>query len=104
ELNPPVIVISQLNREVEGRGGKPRLSDLRESGAIEQDADVVGLLARADNSDEPPGVAMPINLIVAKNRNGRQGEVSLTFRLDITKFFPSVLDEGPEPVAKDRPV
>jgi len=104
ELNIPVIVISQLNREVEGRGGKPRLSDLRESGAIEQDADVVGLLARADNSDEPPGVAMPINLIVAKNRNGRQGEVSLTFRLDITKFFPSVLDEGPEPVAKDRPV
>ena len=56
ELNIPVIVLAQLNRNPDGRGGKPKMSDLRESGSIEQDADLVGLLMRpevyADDEDD----------------------------------------------------
>src|SRR6266704_3596515 len=76
ELNVPVIVLSQLNREVEREKGRPpRLSDLRESGAIEQDADLVGLLYRptkdGDDSatDQARSDAEPINLLIAKQRN-----------------------------------
>lgn len=93
ELNVPVIVLSQLNREVERDRREPRLSDLRESGAIEQDADLVGLLYRstAGNDDEgsAPGHeadALPISLLIAKQRNGPTGEVSLTFLRSITRF------------------
>src|SRR6266480_355995 len=75
ELNVPVIVLSQLNREIEREKGRPpRLSDLRESGAIEQDADLVGLLYRParPNEDEEPSEsdneAMAINLLIAKQR------------------------------------
>jgi replicative DNA helicase len=93
ELNVPVIVLSQLNREVERDRREPRLSDLRESGAIEQDADLVGLLYRpnAGNDEENPAPvheadALPINLLVAKQRNGPTGEVTLTFLRSITRF------------------
>jgi replicative DNA helicase len=93
ELNVPVIVLSQLNREVERDRREPRLSDLRESGSIEQDADLVGLLYRpnAGNDEESPALAhetdaLPINLLVAKQRNGPTGEVSLTFLRSITRF------------------
>src|SRR3989442_6745242 len=87
ELNVPVIVLSQLNREVEREKGRPpRLSDLRESGAIEQDADLVGLLYRptkdGDDSatDQARSDAEPINLLIAKQRNGPADEdVCLTF-------------------------
>src|SRR5271170_6959740 len=80
ELKVPVIVLSQLNREPEKRekGAEPRLSDLRESGAIEQDADVVGLLYKPGKSgdDENSGFeeqdTVPINLLIAKQRNGRR--------------------------------
>jgi len=88
ELKVPVIVCSQLNREVESRPGRrPQLSDLRESGAIEQDADVVMLLARPDFYDvnDHPGQA---TIIVGKQRNGPTGEVSLTFLKDYTRFEP----------------
>jgi replicative DNA helicase len=91
ELNVPVIVLSQLNREVEKReGGRPRLSDLRESGSIEQDADIVGLLARVkdDKDDEVLPPVLDVALYVAKNRNGPQDTVELTFKRDITRFFP----------------
>jgi len=72
ELEVPVVVLAQLNREVENRTGqKPRLSDLRESGAIEADADVVLLL------HEPDKDAEDLDVIVAKNRNGPKGEVRL---------------------------
>lgn len=94
ELNVPVIVLSQLNREVEREKGRPpRLSDLRESGAIEQDADVVGLLYRpTKDDDESAGdptasEALSINLLIAKQRNGPAGEdVNLTFLKPYTRF------------------
>lgn len=93
ELNVPVIVISQLNREVEREKGRaPRLSDLRESGAIEQDADLVGLLYRPSKGDEDDSSsasveAEPINLLIAKQRNGPANEdVNLTFLKSYTRF------------------
>ncbi|MCD8535209.1 MAG: replicative DNA helicase [Verrucomicrobia bacterium] len=94
ELNLPVIVLSQLNREFEkDKNRKPRLSDLRESGSIEQDADIVGLLYRAekepdDDSDTQvdPNQAVAVNLLIAKQRNGPTGDVYLVFRRSITRF------------------
>jgi replicative DNA helicase len=92
ELNVPVIVLSQLNREVEREKGRPpRLSDLRESGSIEQDADLVGLLYRPKQEGEEDSnlnaESEPINLLVAKQRNGPAGEdVSLTFLKSYTRF------------------
>jgi replicative DNA helicase len=91
ELKIPVVVAAQLNRQPEARqGGKPRLSDLRESGSIEQDADVVGLLIRqevyeddAEARDECAGEA---KLIIAKQRNGPIGEIPLTFLKEFTRF------------------
>ena len=90
ELNVPVIVLSQLSRAPEQRDkeAKPRLSDLRDSGSIEQDADVVLLLRRpckypgSKDSDQ-------LNLAVvdvAKNRNGATGEVNLNFDGNVTRF------------------
>ncbi|MFQ3168463.1 MAG: replicative DNA helicase [Limisphaerales bacterium] len=91
ELSVPIIVLSQLNRELEkDKNRKPRLSDLRESGAIEQDADVVGLLYKpggADNDDdEADSEAEQINLLIAKQRNGPTGDVRLIFRKGFTRF------------------
>lgn len=100
ELKVPVIVLSQLNREVErDKTRRPRLSDLRESGAIEQDADLVGLLykadpnnpkkpAPADDDDDTPtdADALPVNLLIAKQRNGPTGDVHLTFFRSYTRY------------------
>jgi replicative DNA helicase len=95
ELSVPIIVLSQLNRELEkrGPGERPRLSDLRESGAIEQDADLVGLLYREtknkDGDDETNEVeqdAIPVKLCIAKQRNGPTGDVALTFLKSYTRF------------------
>jgi replicative DNA helicase len=91
ELSVPIMVLSQLNRELErDRSRKPRLSDLRESGAIEQDADVVGLLYKPNaGDDEDSGIeqeAAPINLLIAKQRNGPTGDVNLTFLRTYTRF------------------
>lgn len=90
ELAIPVIVLAQLNRSPENRGGSPRMSDLRESGAIEQDADMVGLLFRAayyaedqEQRDELDGVA---ELNLAKNRNGPTGSIPLTFIKELMRF------------------
>ena len=86
ELKIPVLALSQLSRAVEHRGdAKPQLADLRESGAIEQDADVVMFLYRAD--PDATGSPLPINLLVAKHRNGPTGEISLLFRGDRIKFY-----------------
>ncbi len=87
ELHLPVIVLSQLNRESEKERRQPRLSDLRESGSIEQDADLVLLLARPKDAKDDFSVATDhADLIVAKQRNGPVGEVRLTFLREITRF------------------
>jgi replicative DNA helicase len=93
ELNVPVIVLSQLNREVEREKGRPpRMSDLRESGSIEQDADLVGLLYRPTKGEEEDPTdntndAIPVNLLIAKQRNGPAGEdIHLTFLKSYTRF------------------
>ncbi|MDQ6631339.1 MAG: replicative DNA helicase [Verrucomicrobiota bacterium] len=91
ELKVPVIVLSQLNRELEkDKNRKPRLSDLRESGSIEQDADLVGLLYKPSSSDDEESNqeqdAIPINLLIAKQRNGPTGDVHLTFLKSFTRF------------------
>ncbi len=93
ELSIPIIVLAQLNRELEkDKSRKPRLSDLRESGSIEQDADLVGLLYKPATEDEdapqtedsPEGI--PVNLLIAKQRNGPTGDVQLTFLKPYTRF------------------
>jgi replicative DNA helicase len=93
ELKVPVIVLSQLNRELEkDKSRKPRLSDLRESGAIEQDADVVGLLYKPSAGEDEDGApveeadGVPVNLLIAKQRNGPTGDVNLTFLKSYTRF------------------
>jgi len=87
ELNVPVIVLSQLNRESEKEKRQPKLSDLRESGSIEQDADVVLLLARPkDTGDDFSVAADTADLIIAKQRNGPVGDLKLTFRKEYTRF------------------
>ena len=86
ELKIPVLAVSQLSRAVEHRGErKPQLADLRESGAIEQDADVVMFLYRTDI--EVTGNVIPTKLAVAKHRNGPMGEIDLLFRGDRIRFY-----------------
>ncbi len=89
ELNVPVLVLSQLNRESEKERRQPRLSDLRESGAIEQDADLVLLLSKKikeDGSENPTDTCVIRDLIIAKQRNGPIGIVPLTFLKPYTRF------------------
>ena len=91
ELNVPIIVLSQLSRESEKRGDKlPMLSDLRDSGAIEQDADIVMFIHRPeyyDNKENPnPELKGKAQLIIAKHRNGAVGQIDLLFQNNITKF------------------
>lgn len=87
ELNVPVIVLSQLNRSSEKDNRPPRLSDLRESGSIEQDADVVLMLSRPKDADDRYQTAADsMDLVVAKQRNGPVGTLKLSFLRDITRF------------------
>ena len=89
ELNVPIIVLAQLNRQAEQTGQRPKLSHLRESGAIEQDADVVALLHRdreADAGAEGNVNEMEAELIIAKHRNGPTGIIPLTFLKQYTRF------------------
>lgn len=88
DLDVPMLVLSQLSRQPDRRGGdhRPQLSDLRESGSIEQDADVVMFIMRAsvyDRDVEDPNLA---ELIIAKQRNGPTGDIELVFRNEYTRF------------------
>ena len=94
ELSVPIIVLAQLNRELEkDKTRKPRMSDLRESGSIEQDADLIGLLYKPNAADEEEVSAesdaqdgIRVNLLIAKQRNGPTGDVYLTFLKSYTRF------------------
>jgi replicative DNA helicase len=108
DLNVPVLALSQLSRAVEGRTGhEPMLSDLRDSGSIEQDADVVMFIYRPDvyfteeewerqhpGEDYPRGIA---DLIIAKHRNGPLGRPQLIFKEKTTTFVDAALSDGPAP-------
>lgn len=86
ELDIPVLALSQLSREVEKRGGRPRLSDLRDSGSIEQDADVVMFIHREDkykDEDERTNIA---DILIEKHRNGETGKVQLHFNEKMASF------------------
>ena len=95
ELDIPVIAVSQLNREVEKRSGgrKPQLSDLRESGAIEQDADLVLFISREE--DASPEGDDTAEILIGKQRNGSTGSFRLTFQKRITRFFDLSQEERP---------
>jgi replicative DNA helicase len=106
ELNVPIIVLAQLNREIEkDKNRKPRMSDLRESGSIEQDADLVGLLHKPDTDDDEAAPVesdgLPVNLVIAKQRNGPTGDVHLTFLKPYTRF-ESAAKFSDEDVPGDR--
>ena len=92
ELNVPIIALSQLSRQAvqrQGGGGKPILSDLRESGSIEQDADMVIFIHRPDYQglSENPEDKDKTDIIIAKHRNGEIGDIPLIFKADQVKFI-----------------
>jgi replicative DNA helicase len=91
ELEVPVLALSQLSRAVEQRGGKPRLSDLRDSGSIEQDADVVMFIHRESDSDQG-GRREETEILIEKHRNGPTGIAKLFFDSKKTTFIS--MDKG----------
>ena len=88
ELHIPIIALSQLSRAVENRPGNiPQLSDLRESGSIEQDADVVMMMYREDYYEEDSDRPGMTDLFIRKHRNGPVGKIELMFKKEQTRFF-----------------
>ena len=99
ELAVPVIALSQLSRAPESRGGdhRPQLSDLRESGSIEQDADLVAFIFREEvYKQDDPDIQGKAEIIIAKQRNGPTGKIKLAFMKSCTRF-ESLADEGMAP-------
>jgi replicative DNA helicase len=101
ELDVPMLVLSQLSRQPERRGGehRPQLSDLRESGALEQDADVVMFIVRPSLYDDETEDPRKAELIIAKQRNGPTGQIDLVFQHEYTRFENAdfTRDEGAAP-------
>ena len=87
ELDVPVLALSQLSRAVESRGGKPRLSDLRDSGSIEQDADVVMFIHRDDKGKDEAEKTNIAEILIEKHRNGPTGKIELYFDEKTTTFL-----------------
>ena len=87
ELDVPVLALSQLSRAVESRGGKPRLSDLRDSGSIEQDADVVMFIHREDKGKDESEKTNIAEILIEKHRNGPTGKIELYFDEKTTTFL-----------------
>ncbi len=107
ELNVPVLALSQLSRAVDQRDNKrPQLHDLRESGSIEQDADVVMFIYRKDRDriDVPPEEQNMAEIIIAKHRNGPLGSVDLRFDTDAVSFRAIDKNVGEQHVSADRPI
>ncbi len=99
EFDVPVIALSQLSRAVESRGGRPRLSDLRDSGSIEQDADVVMFIHREDKGKDESEKTNIAEILIEKHRNGPVGKIDLYFDEKTTSFLSidksGVSDFGP---------
>ncbi len=87
EFDVPVIALSQLSRAVESRGGRPRLSDLRDSGSIEQDADIVMFIHREDKGKDESEKTNICEILIEKHRNGPVGKVDLYFDEKVTSFL-----------------
>lgn len=88
DLDLPVLALSQLSRAVEQRGGRPRLSDLRDSGSIEQDADVVAFIHREDKGKDDSEKTNIVEILIEKHRNGATGKVELYFNEKKATFQP----------------
>lgn len=105
ELDVPVLALSQLSRAVEARGGKPRLSDLRDSGSIEQDADVVMFIHREDKGKDESEKTNIAEILIEKHRNGPTGKIDLYFDEKSTTFLSleksSISDFTPSKVGGD---
>ncbi len=102
EFGVPVLAAAQLSRAVESRSDRrPILSDLRESGSIENDADLVMFIYRPDQYDPNSPKKNTAEIIIAKHRNGRVGNVELVFRPDLTKFENAYLSPAPDTRRKD---
>lgn len=100
ELDVPVVALSQLSRAVESRGGKPKLSDLRDSGSIEQDADVVMFIHREDKQDRNAEKTNIAEILIEKHRNGPVGSIQLYFDEEKSTFMS--LDKAREHGASQR--
>lgn len=100
ELDVPVLALSQLSRAVESRGGKPRLSDLRDSGSIEQDADVVMFLHREDRYKDQAEKDNIVEVLIEKHRNGAVGKIDLLFDSKTTTLLSIDKSHMPAPKAK----
>ena len=102
ELGVPVVALAQLNRKVDDGSGPPKLSHLRESGAIEQDADVVIFIhAEASEEDGPVGLDVLTDLVVAKQRNGPTGPVPVVFRKEYLRLVDRARGETPSPPRRE---